>query len=182
MPTEIKKATIAVGNIITGVFNFMTISIPYNWRIASISMNSDVFSTMNQGNIKWVTEGEVEHFLQTREAKAAFRIKVKKGIKQKEKFKSLKKLEKDKEVLVSTHNAQVFKYIERFLWQKRTVLGVLFQCSDTNRTILLEFINGDPWVEEILECLKESQCHLSKNFEKALSALDLEDDRFNNYT
>ena len=182
MPTEVKKSAIAVGNIITGIYNFLIISIPFNWRIAEISMSSDVFYSIYQGNVKWVTEGEIEHLLQTRTATASFRIRIKRGLKDKNKFKNLKLLTSSQNVMFSTHKAEVYHYEEKFLWKKRNVLGVFFYCEDTQRTILIEFINGNSWIEEILDFQKESQCHLSKNFEQALNALDIDDERFKNYT
>ena len=182
VPTEIKKSTIAVGNIITGVYNFLVIGIPLNWRITGISMNSDVFYSFDQGNIKWVAEGEIEHLLQTKTATASLRIKIKRGIKDKNKFKCLKNITPTENTLFFTHKAEIYNYIEKFLWKKRPVLGVFFQCTEKDRTILIEFINVNPWVSAIIECLREGQCHLSEKFEKALDALDMKDERFDDYT
>jgi len=51
MPTESKLYTIADGNIITGVYNYIVVSLLLDWRIV-IPMNSDVFSSARQGDVK----------------------------------------------------------------------------------------------------------------------------------
>lgn len=175
-----KKASIAVGNVITGIFNFLTIGIPEKWRIAGQSMNSDVFSTTKQGNIRWVDEGEVEHYIQSKDGLAFLRIIIKRDFKEFTKFKkSAKAIQKEK-IMFSSHEALVYNYFERFLWKKREVLGIYFQCNETKRTVLIELVNGNSWIEEILSYLKDSQCHLSKNYEKALEGYSKED--FEHYT
>jgi hypothetical protein len=92
--TENKLVTIAVGNIITGVYNYIVLSLPHDWRIIVIPMNSDVFSGVRQGNVKWVREGEVEHGIATPIGEIMLRLRIWPGYKDHRELKETRGAEK----------------------------------------------------------------------------------------
>ncbi len=158
--TEPKSVTIAVGNIITGVYNYIVLSIPIDWRVAVIPMNSDVFASTRQGDVKWVKEGEVEHGLITPRGKIIFRIKIWPGLKEQRKIKDLGRAEKIYDLTISGHNAKAFIYRTRHGLRISRTLGIHLYCNVTDRTILLEFIGGEDWVDTVLNIIGGSMCHV----------------------
>ena len=161
MHIEAKKTAIAVGNVMTGIYNFIVLGIPQQWRVLAVPMASDAFSTIKQGDVKWVTDGIVEHVIRTSDRSATLRIKIKRGIKEAKGFKELKNAVSNKEIRFNIHKASVYKYKTKRLWHTDDALGVHVNCPETGRSILVEFINGANWIEEVLEFLHESQCHVS---------------------
>jgi len=108
MPTESKLYTIAVGNIITGVYNYIVVSLPLDWRIVVIPMNSDVFSSARQGDVKWVGDVEVEHGIATPMGEVMFRLRVWPGYRDQERVRELRKAERVYELTVSGHSAGAY--------------------------------------------------------------------------
>lgn len=158
--TEPKNVTIAVGNIITGVYNYMVLSIPMDWRVAVIPMNSDVFMSTRQGDVKWVREGEVEHGLITPMGEIMFRIKIWPGLKEQWKLKDLRKADKVYDLIISGHSAKAYIYRRRYGFKSSRTLGIHLYCGITDRTMLIEFIGGDDWVDSVLNIIRGSMCHV----------------------
>ncbi|GAY26398.1 conserved hypothetical protein [Desulfurococcaceae archaeon AG1] len=160
MHTESKNVTIAVGNIITGVYNYLVISIPIDWRIVVIPMNSDVFTSTRQGNVKWVKEGEVEHGLATPKGEIMLRIKIWPGFKEHWGIKDLRRVEKIYDLVISGHGAKAYIYRKRHGLRTTRTLGIHLYCGITDRTILIEFIGGEDWVDAVLNSIGGSMCHV----------------------
>jgi hypothetical protein len=158
--TENKLVTIAVGNIITGVYNYIVLSLPHDWRIIVIPMNSDVFSGVRQGNVKWVREGEVEHGIATPIGEIMLRLRIWPGYKDHRELKETRGAEKIYEATVSGHNAKAYIYKRRYWLKIHRVLGIHLYCSVTDRTMLIEFIGGGDWVDNVLRSIGGSQCHV----------------------
>lgn len=157
---EPKSVTIAVGNIITGVYNYIVLSIPMDWRVIVIPMNSDVFSSTRQGDVKWVREGEVEHGLATPMGEMMFRIKIWPGFREQWRLKDLKRVEKVYELTISGHNAKAYIYRKRHGLRSSRTLGIYLYCGVTDRTLLIEFIGGDDRVDSVLNTIRGSMCHV----------------------
>lgn len=151
--TEPKSVTIAVGNIITGVYNYMVLSIPMDWKVAVIPMSSDVFTSTRQGDVRWVKEGEVEHGLITPRGEIMFRIKIWPGFREQRKIKDLGRAERIYDLIVSGHSAKAFIYRTRHGLRSSRTLGIHLYCSVTDRTILQEFIGGEDWVDTVLNII-----------------------------
>lgn len=160
MSTESKLYTIAVGNIITGVYNYIVVSLPLDWRIVVIPMNSDVFSSARQGDVKWVRDGEVEHGIATPMGEIMFRLRVWPGYRDQERVRELRKAERVYEVTVSGHSARAYIYKKRYGLRSHRVLGIHLYCGVTDRTMLIEFIGGEGWVDRVLSTIGGSQCHV----------------------
>lgn len=166
MFTESRKFTIAVGNPITGVYEFLTLAMPKEWKIIIMPMNSDVFSTVKQGDVKWVLEGEVEHGLKTPFGNIALYIKIKKGYNEPSRIKQFRNANKQFNTYFADHNAKAYVYSKRMGFKKLRVLGVHSYCGFTNRTIFIEFIGGEEWVDEVINHLKDSECHEKEHWQR----------------
>ncbi len=158
--TDHKLVTIAVGNIITGVYNYMVLSLPLDWRIEVIPMNSDVFASTRQGNVKWVREGEVEHGIATPLGEIMLRLKIWPSYKDHRSIRDFKNAEKIYEVTISGNNAKAYIHRKRYSLKLYRVLSIHLYCSVTDRTVLMEFIGGDDWVDGVLRSIGGSQCHV----------------------
>ncbi len=158
--TEPKSVTIAVGNIITGVYNYIILSIPMDWRVAVIPMSSDVFTSTRQGDVKWVREGEAEHGLITPMGEIMFRIKIWPGFREQWRLKDLRRVEKVYGLTISGHDAKAYIYRRRYGLRSLRILGIYLYCGVTDRTILIEFIGGDVWVDRVLDSVRGSMCHV----------------------
>jgi hypothetical protein len=157
------KVALAVGNALIGVYNFIVISIPQSWRIINMPMSSDVFSSISQGNVKWVRDGEVEHFINAPLGRIALRIKIWPGIKSVDKIKDYRKQFSEGNVKVGGHDGIFYKFKRKYLLiGERNVLAILAYCPITQRTLQIEFIGGEEWVDEVLNTLNESQCHINE--------------------
>ncbi len=155
------KVTLAVGNALFGVYNFLVISIPQSWRVINTPMTSDVLSSTSQGKVKWVRDGEIEHFVSTPLGNISMRIKIWPGVRPLNKIKDYSKQFEEGNTNVGKHKAIYYKFRRRYFRKgDYNVLAVYTYCEITERTILLEFIGGEEWVNSVLATLRESQCHL----------------------
>lgn len=160
MHTESRSVTIAVGNIITGVYNYIVLSIPPDWRIVIIPMNSDVFSSTRQGEVKWVKEGEVEHGILTPMGEIMLRLKIWPGYRDHGRIREVRRAEKIYDLAIAGHSAKAYIYRKRLGFRNNRVLGIHLYCDVTDRTMLIEFIGGGDWVDKVLKNIGESMCHV----------------------
>ena len=154
------KSTIAVGNIVVGVYNFVVLSHPESWRLIPLPSASESFSFTRQGDVKWVTRGIAEHGIRTPRGVIGLRIEVWPGKREPSSFKDLKRASSLGEVAFGAHRARVYEYTRRSFLTSTRVLALLVYCEYTDRSLLIEFIGGDEWVREVLGYLGGSECHV----------------------
>jgi len=75
MHTDYSWHAIAVGNRILGLYNFIVLTAPPNWRLVIMPMASDVFRHREVDGVKWVRDGEVMHFI--KDGAEAYTLKIK---------------------------------------------------------------------------------------------------------
>ncbi|MEM0365781.1 MAG: hypothetical protein QXD80_00535 [Acidilobaceae archaeon] len=155
------KSSIAAGNIIVGVYNFIVLSHPETWRIIPLPGSSESLSFTSQGKVKWVTRGIAENGIRTPNGVIGLRIRVWPGLKKASDFKELNRAFHRRAVKLGGHEANAYIYIDSG-WFKPTnrVLAILTYCNYTNRSLLIEFIGGGEWVDEIISYISESECHV----------------------
>lgn len=158
MRTSSKEVTLAVGNMITGVYNYIVLSIPLDWKIIVVPMDSDVFSSRRQGGVKWVREGEVEHGVSTPMGSIGVRVRIWPG--RKDHGKLSREAEKIYELQISGHSGKAYVYRTRAGFKKHRTLGISFYCDVTDRSLLIEFVGGGEWVDAVLKSIGGSMCHV----------------------
>lgn len=154
------KSTIAVGNIVVGVYNFVVLSHPENWRLIPLPASSESFSFMKQGDVKWVTRGVAEHGIRTPNGIIGLKVEVWPGRRDASSFRELRSADKLGVVQFGSHQASAYTYVRKSWFSKTRILAVLVYCEYTDRSLLIEFIGGDKWVDEILGYLEGSECHV----------------------
>lgn len=148
MSTEHAWHTIAVGNSLLGVYNFLVLATPADWRIVVMPMASDVFSHTSVNGAKWVRDGEVKHFIKAGRRFYDLEIRVRPG-------RRTRALGDAAEL--GGHEARYYVK-EVGLLRRRKALVVEAYCPATDRTIELA-IKGDSAPLELLAYLKHSKCH-----------------------
>lgn len=154
------KSAIAVGNIVVGVYNFVVLSHPSDWRIIPLPMSSESFSFVKQGNVKWVTRGVAEHGIRTPRGVIGLRIEVWPGRRDPGSFREFRTAKNIGEVSFGPHKAKVYEYVRKSWFNSTDVLAVLVYCENTDRSILIEFLGGGEWVREVLDYIGGSECHV----------------------
>lgn len=154
------RSTIAVGNIVVGVYNFIILGHPLTWKIIPLPSASESFSFTRQGEVKWVRRGVAEHGVKTPNGTIGLKISVWPGKKKTEEFKELKNATMKGITRLGGHEALVFSHVDKKLFRKIRVLSILSYCDVTDRTLLIQFLEGGEWMEEVIPHLEGSQCHL----------------------
>ncbi len=154
------KSTIAAGNIIVGVYNFVVLSHPDNWRIIPLPASSESFSFVKQGDVKWVSRGVAEHGIRTPQGVIGLKIEVWPGRRDHSSFKELRNASERGKIRFGTHEARAYVYTRRGFFTSSRILALLVYCEYTDRSLLIEFIGGGDWVDEVLEYVGGSECHV----------------------
>ncbi len=154
------KSTIAAGNIVVGVYNFVVLSHPSDWRIIPLPASSESFSFTRQGDVKWVSRGVAEHGVRTPHGVIGLRIEVWPGRRDRSSLKELRNASERGRVKFGVHEAEVYVYTEKSFFTSSRVLALLVYCEYTNRSLLIKFIGGGDWVDEVLEYVGGSECHV----------------------
>ncbi|MEZ0248512.1 MAG: hypothetical protein ABWJ97_04500 [Thermoproteus sp.] len=142
---------IAVGNSVLGVYNFIVLAAPPDWRVVIMPMASDVFSHMTKDGVKWVRDGEIKHFIKAGRRFYELEVKAKPG----NKLNGLRSWSQTAEV--GGHRAYV-RVKEEGLFKKKKALEVWTYCDETDRTIIVS-LKGDEVPEELLRYIGHSKCH-----------------------
>ncbi|MGC8973924.1 MAG: hypothetical protein ACP5KY_06930 [Thermoproteus sp.] len=140
--------TIAVGNSILGVYNFVVLAAPPDWKVVVMPMASDVFSHVTRDGAKWVRDGEVKHFVKAGSKFYELEIRVRPG----------DRLSREGSPVEFGGHRGLYKVGREGLLRKSDVLIVEVYCPETDRTISVK-LRGDGAPLEILRYLKYSRCH-----------------------
>ncbi len=157
----VKGFTIAAGNPLLGVSNFLVITLPDDWSIRISELPTEVNNSVLIRNVKWVTDGYAYHYIYNNNHTYQLKIKVHKS--QKESHTHGKVLESG-EFKIASHKAfytLVSKSIGIVKKQDIQILYVHFYCEHTDRTIELE-ITGKNVIDEaknLITNFQESICH-----------------------
>jgi hypothetical protein len=154
------KSTIAAGNIVVGVYNFVVLSHPDNWRIVPLPASSESFSFTRQGDVKWVSRGVAEHGIRTPQGIIGLKIEVWPGRRDRVSFKELRNASERGRVRFGAHEAKAYVYTKKGFFTSSRILALLVYCEYTDRSLLIEFIGGGEWVDEVLEYVGGSECHV----------------------
>jgi hypothetical protein len=115
---------------------------------------------MRQGDVKWVTRGVAEHGIRTPRGVIGLKIEVWPGRRDPSSFKELRNASERGVVKFGAHEAKVYSYTRRGFFTSSRVLALLVYCEHTDRSLLIEFIGGEGWVDEVLEYVGGSECHV----------------------
>lgn len=148
MSTDYSWHTIAVGNGILGVYNFVVLAAPPDWRIVIMPMASDVFSHVDKEGVKWVRDGEIRHFVKAAGSIYELEIRVRPG----------KSIKLSGEVAEFGGHEAVYAVRREGLLKKSEALVLETYCPETDRTISIK-IKGKAAPLEIIKYLKYSKCH-----------------------
>ncbi|CCC80791.1 hypothetical protein [Thermoproteus tenax] len=140
--------TIAVGNSILGVYNFIVLAAPPDWKLIIMPMASDIFSYVSKDGAKWVRDGEVKHFIKGGREFFELEIKVKPGNKARAAGSAVE---------FGGHSG-VYSVAEEGLIKRKKALIIEAYCPETDRTITIK-IKGERAPLEVLKYVKFSRCH-----------------------
>lgn len=143
MSTDYSWHTIAVGNRVLGLYNFLVLVTPPRWRVVIMPMASDVFRHREVNGAKWVREGEVMHFIHDGADAYVLKISVKPG----------KKRVEGQPILINGHEGY-YKAEER---KGRLSVEVGFYCDVTDRTVKIRLENLKNL--DVLNYVGMSRCH-----------------------
>ncbi|MEM0462616.1 MAG: hypothetical protein QXS00_00900 [Pyrobaculum sp.] len=141
--TEFSWHAIAVGNRLLGLYNFLVLTTPPGWRVVIMPMASDVFRHVEIGDVKWVKDGEVMHFLRDGDGAYPLKISAKPG----------KKRLDGERVIINGHEG-VYRVKEK---KGRLSLELSFYCDVTDRT--LKITVEDLKDLSLLKYIVYSRCH-----------------------
>ncbi|MEM1596970.1 MAG: hypothetical protein QXP31_00325 [Pyrobaculum sp.] len=143
MSTEYSWHTIAVGNRVLGLYNFLVLVAPPRWRVVIMPMASDVFRHREINGAKWVRDGEVMHFIHDGSDTYVLKIAAKPG----------KKKAEGRPILINSHEGY-YKVEEK---KGRLKVEVVFYCDVTDRTVKITFENLKDL--DVLNYIGMSRCH-----------------------
>lgn len=143
MSTEYSWHTIAVGNRVLGLYNFLVLVAPPRWRIVIMPMASEVFKHREVNGAKWVRDGEVMHFVYDGSEAYVLKITVRPG---------RKKME-GRPIIVNGHEGY-YKTEEK---NGRVRVEMAFYCDVTDRTVKIRL--EDLKDLDVLNYIGMSKCH-----------------------
>ncbi len=160
-----REYTVSVGNIVLGVYVFMILRLPPEWKLVKGGIPSEFVYSKELEGARWVTEGQAYHYLinPSNGSKFEFTIKCVKG---RWKGRPPRSLEKHGEgtINLSGHLCDyVWGNLRGGLLRKEelTYLNLQFTCDRTERTVRFE-LKGQASQEDVrrlTEALGESKCH-----------------------
>lgn len=158
----VKGFTIAAGNPLLGVSNFLVITLPDDWSVKLSELPSEVNNSVLVGNVKWVTDGYAYHYIYNNDH--AYQLKIRIHRFQKETQVIQGKILESGEFKIASHKASynlISKDIGFIKKQTVQVLYVHFYCENTNRTIELEITGKDisNELKNLVINFQESICH-----------------------
>jgi ribosomal protein L9 len=158
----VKGFTIAAGNPLLGISNFLVITLPDDWNIKVGELPTEVNNSVLIGNVKWVTDGYAYHYIYNNEHAYQLKIKVHKS--QKESQAVQGKVLESGEVKIASHKAYynlINKDVGFIKKQAIQILYIRFYCENTNRTIELEITGKDisDELKNLVVNVQESICH-----------------------
>jgi hypothetical protein len=162
---ETHAHTVSVGNIILGVYVFVVLRLPPEWKLLKGGIPSEFDYSKDLDGARWVTEGQAYHYLYNRSNNSKFELTIR-CARGRWKGRVPRSLDKQGEgtIYLSGHPcAYVWGDLRRGFLRKEAVtyLSLLFRCDRTERTVRFE-LKGQARPEDIRSltaALGESQCH-----------------------
>lgn len=162
---ESQEYTVSVGNIVLGVYVFMILRLPPEWKLVRGGIPSEFVYSKELEGARWVTEGRAYHYLHNRSNGNRFQFTIK-CVKGRGKQGLPRSLDKRGEGTIDLSG-----HACRYIWGKLrggifrkeelTYLNLSFTCDRTDRTVTLE-MKGQGRQEDVrglTEALGESKCH-----------------------
>jgi hypothetical protein len=156
------RFVLAIHNSLLGVFNYLVLSLPPEWRIKPGDLPSEVYSSTKTGTVRWVREGVTVNYIYHDED--ALRVVVDVREKSKESNSRGIKTLYDRPIDMNGHRGHVtVGLVTRGLWKKNYLEFIRFQfsCDSTNRSIDLS-LEGHcrrESLKELEQAIQLSVCH-----------------------
>lgn len=162
---ENREYIVSVGNLVLGVYVFMVLRLPPEWKIVRGEIPSEFVYSKELESARWVTEGQAYHYLQNPFSRSSFQMTLK-CVRGRGRRRLPRSLDRRGEgtMDVSGHAC-------RYIWgdlkggilrkEDLTYLNLRFRCDRTERTVTFE-LKGQGLQEDIralTEALGESKCH-----------------------
>ena len=165
MAIDYAEHKISAKNILFGLTNFLTLSLPAEWRITRSYLEPDVHSNVRRGELLWVEAGQTDQVVYHPSRKIAIdlTIMVKRGKRDQFETKGVA-VHSEGSLMINGHEA--FYILGEvgigFLKKKLAkTLRLYFHCSELGRTIMISFTGTCQEADllEIFGSLSGSKCH-----------------------
>jgi hypothetical protein len=165
MAIDFAEHKISANNILFGLTNFLTLSLPAEWRVTRSYLEPDVHSNVRRGELLWVEAGQTDQVVYHPSRKIALdlTIVVKRGERDQFKTKGVA-VHSQGSLTINGHEASYFLgevgigFFKKKLARK---LCLSFHCSELGRTITISFTGTCQEVDlrEIFGYLSGLKCH-----------------------
>jgi hypothetical protein len=162
---ESRAHTVSIGNIVLGVYVFIVLRLPAEWKLVKGGIPSEFVYSKELEGARWVTEGQAYHYLYNPSNGSQFELTIK-CVRGPWRARPPRNLENRTEgtLRLSSHpGTYVWGDLRGGLLRKEqvTYLSLLFRCDRTQRTIRFELRGkgGPEDIRNLTAALGESQCH-----------------------
>jgi len=156
------RFVLAIHNTLLGVFNYLVLNLPPDWRIKPGDLPSEMYSSTKIGTVRWVREGVTVNYVYNDED--ALRVVV--DVREKSKQSSSRGIKTfyERFIDINGHRGHItVGLVTRGLWKKNHLECIRFQfsCDTTNRSIdlTLEGHCRRESLKELEQAIPLSVCH-----------------------
>lgn len=162
---EYNYYTISTGNVVLGVFRYITLTLPQEWIIKKSELASEINYSVEHNGVRWVLEGESHHYLVNLFRGDMYQLNIK--------CRKITNLNMSVPSGVEDHSTGFttlaghgcffiigLKKVGLLRKDRMRFVKLMFNCDETKRLIEIEMLGKGPSdLGDLLEVIRNSRCH-----------------------